>query len=46
MTMYELKGEYLLLQELADDPDTDAEVFRDTLEGLLGEIEEKAKGYA
>lgn len=46
MTMYELTGEFRLLQELADDPDTDAEVFRDTLEGLLGEIEEKANGYA
>ena len=46
MTLYELTGQYLELLEMAEDPDVDPEVFKDTLEGLDGEVEEKAEGYA
>ncbi|MBR1677297.1 MAG: siphovirus Gp157 family protein [Clostridia bacterium] len=45
-TLYELTGDYLRLLELGEDPETDPEVFKDTLEGLDGEIEIKAEGYA
>lgn len=45
-TIYELTEDYLRLLELAEDPDTDPEAFADTLEGLDGEIEIKAEGYA
>lgn len=45
-TLYELTGDYLKLLELGEDPETDPEVFKDTLEGLDGEIETKAEGYA
>ena len=46
MTLYELTGQYLQLLALAEDPDTDPQVLADTLDGLDGEIEEKADGYA
>lgn len=45
-TLYELTNEYLMLLEMAEDPDVDPEAFEDTLEGLGGEIEVKADGYA
>ena len=45
-TLYELKGEYLALLEMAEDPDTDAEALADTLESLNYDIEEKADAYA
>lgn len=45
-TIYELTEDYLRLLELAEDPDTNPEAFADTLEGLEGEIEIKAEGYA
>ena len=45
MTLYEITEEYLQLLELAEDPDTDPEVFADTLEGLQGALEFKADGY-
>jgi hypothetical protein len=45
-TLYQLTGEYLDLLELAEDPGVDPEVFSDTLEGIAGEIEIKADGYA
>ena len=46
MTLYELTAEYLQLLEWAEDPELDPEVLEDTLEGLTGEIEIKADGYA
>lgn len=46
MTLYELTGDYLGLLELAEDPETDPQIFQDTLEGIEGAIEDKADGYA
>lgn len=46
MTLYELEGQWLELMEMAEDPDTEPEVFADTLEALEGELEAKADGYA
>ena len=45
-TLYELTEDYMKLLDMAEDPDCDLEVFKDTLEGLDYEIEEKADGYA
>lgn len=45
-TLFELVGDYLRLYEMADDPDTDPQAFFDTMEGIEGEIEDKADGYA
>lgn len=46
MTLYELTKEYIQLLDLAEDPDVDPEVVADTLEGIGGEIEDKADAYA
>ena len=45
-TLYDLTEDYMRLLEFGNDPDIDEDVFRDTLEGLDGEIEDKAEGYA
>lgn len=45
-SLYELTQEYMNLLMLAEDPDTDPQVFEDTMEGLEGVIEAKADGYA
>lgn len=45
-TLYELTDQFKQLLTLAGDPEVDPEVFADTLEGLQGEIEVKADGYA
>ena len=46
MNIYDLTSEYLDLLEMLEDPDADEEIIRDTLEGLDGELEAKADGYA
>ena len=46
MTLYELTSEYTELLAMLEDPDTDEAVILDTLEGVGGELEEKADGYA
>lgn len=45
-TLYELTADWLALMEMAEDPDIEEDVFIDTLEGIEGEIEIKADGYA
>ena len=45
-TLYELTLDYQNLMAMADDPEVDEQIFKDTLEGLEGAIEEKADGYA
>lgn len=45
-TLYELTADYMRLLDMAEDPDCDLDVFKDTLEGLDYEIEDKADGYA
>ena len=44
--LYELSERYRALQEMVYDPEIDEETLKDTMEGLWGEIEEKADGYA
>ena len=46
MTLYELKEEYEMLLEMAEDPMIDPITLEGTLEALDGELEEKADGYA
>lgn len=46
MTLYELSMEYANLLAMAEDEDLDPQVLADTFEGLEGEIEDKADGYA
>lgn len=46
MTLYELTGQWKELLEWAEDGDIDDQALTDTLEGLEGEIEDKADGYA
>lgn len=41
--LYELVAQYRELEKLADSEEIDALVLRDTLEGLTGNIEDKAK---
>lgn len=45
MTLYELTGQMLMLQQMIDEGE-DMDTIRDTMEGLDYEIELKADGYA
>lgn len=42
-TLYDMTGRYLALAELADDPNMPDDALTDSLEGIEGEIEEKAQ---
>lgn len=44
--LYDLTAQYRELQLIAEDPSMDAETLKDTLEGIEGAFEEKAKGVA
>ena len=44
-TLYELTGEMITLMDWMNDPETDAQMIADTLEGLQYELELKAEGY-
>ena len=46
MTLYEITGMYETLLQMAEDPDVDPEVLKDTMEGIEGEFDDKADGYA
>ena len=46
MTLYELTTEYMELLAMLEDPDVDEDLIADTLEGIDGELEVKADGYA
>lgn len=45
-TLYELTEQYRQLLEMLEDPDEDPRVIADTMEGIEGELEDKADGYA
>lgn len=46
MTLYELTGQFKQLLEMIESGEMSPEDLKDTLEGLEGEIEVKADGYA
>lgn len=46
MTLYELTAQFSELLDMAQDGEVDEQTLLDTMEGLDGEIEEKADGYA
>lgn len=46
MTLYQLTDNFRQVLEMAQDPSIDAQAIADTLEGIGGEIEDKADGYA
>lgn len=45
-TLFELTGAYLELLQLAEEEELDKQTLADTLEGLQGELEQKADQYA
>lgn len=46
-TLYEITGQYLALYEMLESADElEMKVITDTLEGMDGELEEKADAYA
>ena len=44
-SLFDITAEYQALYELATDPECDEQVFQDTLEGIMGELEVKSCGY-
>lgn len=46
MTLHELTEEFQQLLALAEDPETDEQILADTMEGIEGELEDKAQNYA
>ena len=45
-TLYELTAEYMELLNMAEEEEIDPQVLADTLEGMDGELEQKAENYA
>ena len=45
-TMYELTADYMAVLNMANDPEIPPEAIADTLEGIAGEIEQKAEATA
>ena len=46
MTIYEITNDYLQLMQMMDDPELDPQTLADTMEGIEGELEDKADNYA
>lgn len=46
MTIYEITSDYLQLMQMMEDPDLDPQTLADTMEGIEGELEDKADNYA
>ncbi len=46
MKLYEITEQYMAVQDLMYDPEVSEEAIRDTLEGIFGEFEDKADGFA
>ena len=44
-TLFDITEDFRSLYELATDPECDEQVFQDTLDGLMGELEVKSCGY-
>ena len=44
-SLFDITAEFMTLYELATDPEVDEQIFQDTLEGLMGELEVKSAGY-
>ena len=44
-SLFDITAEFMALYELATDPEVDEQIFQDTLEGLMGELEVKSAGY-
>lgn len=44
-TLFDIVGEFQRLYDMGTDPECDEQVFNDTLESLVGELEVKGKGY-
>ena len=46
MTIYEITNDYLQLMQMMEDPELDPQTLADTMEGIEGELEDKADNYA
>lgn len=46
MRLYELTEQYLILQDMLEDPEVDEGTILDTMDGITGEIEDKAEKYS
>lgn len=46
MTIYEITNDYLQLMQMMEDPELDPQILSDTMEGIEGELEDKADNYA
>ena len=46
MTLYEITQDYLQIQHMMEDSELDPKTLADTMEGIEGELEVKADGYA
>ena len=44
-TLFDITAEYQALYELATDSECDEQIFQDTLESIMGELEVKSCGY-
>jgi sugar-specific transcriptional regulator TrmB len=46
MTLYEITSDYMQLMQMMEDPELDPQTLADTMEGIEGELEDKADNYA